>query len=78
MVYDSTRNVFRHKQPYSSWTFNDTSNEWEPPVECPETTTEMQGFNDVGEPVTKTVTDLYDWDEENQTWVKTESGYLSL
>jgi len=38
----------------------------------------MQGFNDVGEPVTKTVTDLYDWDEENQTWVKTDSGYLSL
>jgi hypothetical protein len=78
MVYDSTKNVFRHKQPYSSWTFNDTSNEWEPPVKCPITTTDMEGFNEAGEPVTKTVTDLYNWDEENQTWVKTDPQYLSL
>jgi hypothetical protein len=38
----------------------------------------MQGFNEAGETVTKTVTDLYNWDEENQTWVKTDPQYLSL
>ena len=32
-TYDSTRDAFYAPQPYASWTLNETSCLWEPPVE---------------------------------------------
>jgi len=36
MVYDSTRDAFYAPQPYASWTLNDTTCFWEPPVAYPD------------------------------------------
>ena len=33
--YDSSKNAFIAPQPYSSWTLNETSCQWEPPVSYP-------------------------------------------
>ncbi len=35
MVYDSTRDAFYMPQPYASWTLNETTCLWEPPVAYP-------------------------------------------
>ena len=35
-VYDSTRNAFYDQQPYASWTLNETTCLWEPPVALPD------------------------------------------
>ncbi len=34
-VYDSVRDAFYTPQPYPSWTLNDTTCLWEPPVDYP-------------------------------------------
>ena len=34
-TYDSTRDAFIPPQPYASWTLNDTTCLWEPPVTMP-------------------------------------------
>jgi len=36
MVYDNTRDAFYAPQPYASWTFNETTCLWEPPVAYPD------------------------------------------
>ena len=36
MLYDSTRDAFYAPQPYASWTLNETSCLWEPPVAYPD------------------------------------------
>jgi len=38
MIYDRTRDAFYWPQPYPSWTFNETSCTWEPPVAVPNDT----------------------------------------
>lgn len=38
MIYDSTRDAFYWPQPYPSWTLNETSCVWEPPVAIPNDT----------------------------------------
>ena len=35
-TYDATRDAFYGPQPYSSWTLNETTCLWEPPVEYPD------------------------------------------
>jgi len=35
MLYDSTRDAFMYSQPYSSWTLNEDTCLWEPPVPYP-------------------------------------------
>ena len=35
--YDSTNDVFYEQEPYPSWTLNETTWLWEPPVAYPET-----------------------------------------
>jgi len=35
-TYDSTRNAFYKPQPYSSWTLNEDTCQWEAPVARPE------------------------------------------
>jgi len=34
-TYDKTRDAFYAPQPYPSWTLNETTCQWEPPVACP-------------------------------------------
>lgn len=34
-IYDSTRDAFYVPQPYASWTLNETTCEWQPPVAYP-------------------------------------------
>ena len=55
MVYDHGRDAFYMPQPYASWTLNETTCEWEPPVEPP-------AVDHWGQEIT--------WDEVNQQWVK--------
>tara|TARA_R110000751_G_scaffold7710_2_gene31156 strand:+ start:11 stop:424 length:414 start_codon:yes stop_codon:yes gene_type:complete len=55
--YDESKDAFYEPQPYPSWTLNETSCIWEPPVAKPEETQE-QFDND----------DRYKWNETNQTW----------
>ena len=35
-TYDATRNAFISPKPYSSWTLNEGTNNWEPPVVEPD------------------------------------------
>ena len=35
MLYDSERDAFLHPQPYPSWTLDENTCHWEPPVEYP-------------------------------------------
>ena len=61
--YDQTRDAFIPPKPYNSWTLNETTCEWEPPIEKPLTYT--QGHLDVnGDPSS----DNYIWNESNQSW----------
>mgnify|MGYP003663040875 FL=1 len=53
MTYDSTRDAFYASQPYPSWTLNEDSCIWEPPVDYP-------AFDP---------SKIYSWDEENTRWV---------
>ncbi len=55
-TYDSTRDAFYAPQPFPSWTLDEETCLWEPPVAHPDTTDGI----------------LYNWDEDNQQWIKTE------
>jgi hypothetical protein len=52
-TYDEDNNVFKKKSPFSSWTFNLITGEWDPPTDYP------ADFNTV----------KYRWNEENKSWV---------
>lgn len=52
MEYDADADAFHHPQPYPSWTLNQTTFIWEPPVAEP----------------TATATTEYRWNEDDQTW----------
>ena len=51
-TYDVDNNNFKSPKPYSSWTFNNTTWEWEAPISMPSQTNE----------------EVYAWNETNQTW----------
>ena len=53
-VYDETRDAFIAPQPYPSWTLNETTCCWDPPVPMPPQP-DPDGRSK--------------WDEENQQWV---------
>ncbi len=55
-IYDSTRDAFYASQPFPSWTLDEETCLWEPPIAHPDTS---KGI-------------LYDWDEDNQQWIKIE------
>ena len=55
--YDEGRDAFYESQPYPSWTLNETSCIWEPPVAKPELTQEQFDNHD-----------RYQWNETDQTW----------
>lgn len=54
MVYDEVRDAFYDPQRYSSWTFNEETFDWEPPIPYPDDWFPAD----------------YDWDEETLSWVK--------
>lgn len=58
MIYDPIRDAFYAEQPFPSWTLNENSCLWEPPVPKPEYT---------GGP-------LWYWDEETLSWKKPEEN----
>ena len=53
-VYDRTRDAFYNPQPYPSWTLNETTCYWEPPVALPSN----DGTNK-----------CYYWNEDTTSWV---------
>ena len=55
--YDESKDAFYEPQPYPSWTLNETSYIWEPPLAKPELTQEQ--FDNY---------DRYKWNETDQTW----------
>ena len=56
-TYDQTRDAFIPPKPYNSWTLNETTCLWDPPVARPELTQEQIDNNN-----------YYKWNETNQTW----------
>ena len=55
--YDQTRDAFIPPKPYNSWTLNETTCLWDPPVARPELTQEQIDNNN-----------YYVWNETNTTW----------
>jgi hypothetical protein len=53
--YDSTKDAFIPEKPYPSWTLNETTCQWEPPIARP---TMPENANFAG----------YLWNEETQEW----------
>jgi hypothetical protein len=60
--WDSINSIFHLPQPYASWTLNNTTGLWEPPIPMPNTTS----TNSDG----STVDDSYEWNETDQEWIK--------
>ena len=56
--YDSSRDAFIPPKPYNSWTLNEDTCEWDPPVEKPELTEEEKNTNK-----------RYTWDEQIGNWL---------
>jgi hypothetical protein len=57
-TYDSVRDAFIPEQPYTSWTLNEDTCNWDCPVDYP---TKIEDAN--GNPI------FYSWNEENQEWI---------
>ena len=56
MTYDRTRDAFIPSQPFPSWTLNETTCLWEPPIPAPNTNGDVP----------------YYWDEDTTTWIAAE------
>jgi len=61
--YNQTRDAFIAPKPFNSWTLNETTCQWEAPIEEP--LTYNQGRTDKDG---NTYADIYVWNETNQTW----------
>jgi len=62
MIWDSVNNVFYDAQPYPSWTLNNTTWTWEPPVPKP------KNLTSVGPNGGELITGIYVWNEATTTW----------
>ena len=61
MFYDEDNDIFIGKKPFASWVLNKEEARWQSPVgDAPE----------LEEAEVKT--HMYEWNEENQSWDKTE------
>tara|TARA_R100000687_G_C6361005_1_gene123429 strand:- start:9 stop:428 length:420 start_codon:yes stop_codon:yes gene_type:complete len=56
-TYDEVRDAFYKPQPYVSWTLNETTCAWEPPIAQPSLTVEE-----------KTAGKSYEWNESTGAW----------
>ena len=65
-TYDQTRDAFIPPKKYESWTLNETTCLWDPPVAKPELTEEQINNNN-----------YYSWNEETQQWDLNEQYYKS-
>lgn len=65
-IYDLTKDKFIDPQPYPSWSL-DANDDWQAPISKPETYT--QNLKNLDGTIRS---DLYHWDEENQSWVLSE------
>jgi hypothetical protein len=63
MIYDEQLDAFIASQPFNSWVLNESTGEWVSPIGDPPVLTEAQINAGL----------FYVWDEENQTWVLTDS-----
>lgn len=61
MIYDEERDAFYWNSPYSSWTLNEQSCKWEPPVPHPHI---------AAEPDSDEALKHYRWDESVRNWVE--------
>ena len=52
--------IFWNPQPFNSWTKNNSTGKWEPPVPEPDDISEEEAQDGI----------IHWWDEENQTWQK--------
>ena len=57
MIWDEDKDLFRTKQPYASWSLNESTGAWDPPIPEPETRTDG-------------LIDKYDWNESTTSWDK--------
>ena len=57
-TYDSAHDAFIAPKPYPSWILNETTCKYGPPIPYPEDSATTGGGDK-----------MYDWDEENKTWV---------
>jgi len=58
--YDETLDAFIEPQPYTSWSLNNTTCEWEAPVEYPQVETDVEG-----NPM-----EFYSWNNDISNWEK--------
>ena len=56
-TYDEDRDAFIEPKPFNSWTLNEATCLWDPPVPMPTLTQEQIDNNN-----------YYNWNEQNQTW----------
>jgi hypothetical protein len=56
-TYDEDRDAFIEPKPFNSWTLNEATCLWDPPVPMPTLTQEQIDNNN-----------YYTWNEQNQTW----------
>ena len=63
MVYDTIRNAFYAPQPYPSWTLDEDTCVWQPPVPMPVNpyTPDQQEY---------WLQPVYQWDEATLTWIE--------
>jgi len=63
-TYDVDKDAFISPKPFNSWVLNETTCQWEPPVEKPATESySVSGSNE-------TFTAVPQWNEDNQRWEK--------
>jgi hypothetical protein len=65
--YDADRDAFVKRQPYPSWSFNETTCLWEPPSPEPPCEYDKDGIRI-----------CYAWDEEQKKWVTTHLGDITF
>lgn len=59
MVYDVDEDVFYLPKPYESWTLNNNTWTWEPPIAIPDDAFDQEGNLSVN----------YEWNEKETNWV---------
>jgi hypothetical protein len=47
-LYDRVRDMFYYRQPYPSWTLNEETGRWEPPIPMPGTDSNLFFWNEEG------------------------------
>ena len=65
-IWDEDKDMFHDKQPYPSWSLNDSTGLWDAPTPMPDT--ESDGVDESGNPIK--IKDRYAWNEGTQSWDK--------